>query len=139
MSSSSRFHLAVPVHDLATTRHFYAEILGCEQGRQSDHWIDWNLFGNQLVTHLAQSSDARPTSEVDGHQVPVPHFGVLLTAQEFHALADRVAASGTPFVIEPYLRFPGQPGEQWTMFFCDPCANALEFKAFTDDAAVFAV
>jgi extradiol dioxygenase family protein len=137
--ASSRFHLAVPVDDLAAARTFYGEVLGCTQGRASDHWIDWDLYGNQFVTHLApEATGERPTSEVDGHQVPVPHYGVLLEADEFHALAERVSASGTPFVIEPYLRFAGRPAEQWTMFFLDPAGNALEFKAFTDDAAVFA-
>ncbi len=139
MANSARFHLAVPVHDLATARVFYGEVLGCAQGRESDHWIDWDLFGNQFVTHLAPAvTSERPTSEVDGHAVPVPHYGVLLGTDDFHALAGRVAASGTPFVIEPYLRFAGKPAEQWTMFFLDPAGNALEFKAFTDDAAVFA-
>jgi extradiol dioxygenase family protein len=137
--ASARFHLAVPVHDLDAARTFYGDVLGCAQGRASDHWIDWDLYGNQFVTHLApEATGERPTSEVDGHQVPVPHYGVLLEAEEFHALAGRVSASGTPFVIEPYLRFAGRPAEQWTMFFLDPAGNALEFKAFTDDAAVFA-
>lgn len=137
--SSSRFHLAVPVDDLAAARTFYGEVLGCTQGRESDHWVDWDLFGNQFVTHLAPRATApRPTSEVDGHDVPLPHYGVLLDPEEFHALAGRLAAAGTDFVIEPYLRFAGRPAEQWTMFFLDPAGNALEFKAFTDDAAVFA-
>lgn len=139
MGISGRFHLAVPVDDLVAARVFYGEVLGCEQGRESDHWIDWNLFGHQFVTHLAPTSEGdRSTSEVDGHRVPVPHFGVLLQREDFHALADRLADAGTAFVIEPYLRFPGQRAEQWTMFFCDPAGNALEFKAFTDDSGVFA-
>jgi len=137
--TNSRFHLAVPVDDLAQARAFYGDVLGLEQGRESDHWIDWNLFGHQLVTHLAPPAQGqRPTSDVDGHEVPIPHFGVLLEADEFDALAARLTAAGTRFLIDPYLRFPGQRGEQWTMFFIDPAGNALEFKAFTDDSAVFA-
>ncbi|GAA1711152.1 VOC family protein [Fodinicola feengrottensis] len=140
MSPLPRFHLAVPVDDLAAARHFYGEVLGCEQGRSSDRWIDWNLRGHQFVTHLAPGHEARAAhNPVDGHDVPVPHFGLLLTVEEFHVLADRLRAAGTAFVIEPYLRFQGQPGEQWTMFLTDPAANAMEFKAFADDAQVFAV
>lgn len=139
MATLARFHLAVPVFDLPAARVFYGEVLGCPQGRESDHWIDWDLFGHQFVTHLAPAPEGqRPTSEVDGHRVPVPHYGVLLEADDFHALAERVSSAGVPFVIAPYQRFAGQPAEQWTMFFCDPSGNALEFKAFTDDAAVFA-
>jgi extradiol dioxygenase family protein len=139
MAALGRFHLAVPVSDLPSARTFYGHVLGCQQGRESDHWIDWDLYGHQFVTHLAPPADGeRPTSEVDGHRVPVPHYGVLLEPAAFHALAERVRAAGVPFVIEPYLRFAGQRAEQWTMFFCDPSGNALEFKAFTDDSAVFA-
>jgi extradiol dioxygenase family protein len=138
--AQSRFHLAVPVDDLGAARRFYGEVLGCRQGRASDHWVDWDLYGHQLVTHLAPATSGdRPTSDVDGHAVPVPHFGVLLSTEEFTALADRLTAAGTTFLLPPRLRFPGQPGEQWTMFFCDPAGNALEFKAFADDGAVFAV
>jgi extradiol dioxygenase family protein len=138
--ATSRFHLAVPVDDLAAARRFYGEVLGCRQGRESDHWVDWDLYGHQLVTHLAPPARGeRPTSDVDGHAVPVPHFGVLLTTEQFHDLARRLEAAGTTFLIAPYLRFAGQPGEQWTMFFGDPAGNALEFKAFADDEAVFAV
>ncbi|HET7304756.1 MAG TPA: VOC family protein [Segeticoccus sp.] len=135
-----RFHLAVPVEDLAAARRFYGEVLGLEQGRSADTWVDWNLHGHQFVTHLAPSSAAgeRGRNAVDGHEVPVPHFGLLLTVSEFHWLAERLRAAGTEFVIEPYLRFEGQPGEQWTMFLLDPAGNALEFKAFADDAQVFA-
>lgn len=139
MTTLGRFHLAVPVSDLPAARHFYGTVLGCRKGRESDHWVDWDLFGHQFVTHLAPAPEGeRPTSEVDGHAVPVPHYGVLLGASEFHKLAGRLRDAGVPFVIEPYLRFAGQPAEQWTMFFCDPAGNALEFKAFTDDSAVFA-
>jgi extradiol dioxygenase family protein len=134
-----RFHLAVPVSDLTAARHFYSEIIGCEQGRSADTWIDWNLSGHQFVTHLAPSRTEQIHNPVDGHDVPVPHFGLILTIPEFHALADRLRAAGTRFVIEPYLRFEGQPGEQWTMFLHDPAGNALEFKAFADDSQVFAI
>ncbi|MGC5342055.1 VOC family protein [Streptomyces sp. DT24] len=137
-----RFHLAVPVDDLDAAGVFYGEVLGCARGRSSGTWTDWDLYGHQLVTHLAPVLAAGPDEgrygSVDGHQVPVPHFGVLLSAEDFHALAARIGRAGTPFVIEPYLRFAGEPAEQWTMFLCDPAGNALEFKAFTDDAQVFA-
>jgi uncharacterized protein len=135
-----RFHLAVPVDDLAAARRFYGEVLGCPQGRSSQAWIDWDLRGHQFVTHLTpggpREHDHNP---VDGHDVPVPHFGLLLSVPDFHVLAERLRAAATEFVIEPYLRFAGQPGEQWTMFLKDPAGNALEFKAFADDAQVFAV
>jgi extradiol dioxygenase family protein len=134
-----RFHLAVPVDDLDAARHFYGELLGLSQGRSADTWVDWNLHGHQFVTHLAPSRSERVHNPVDGHDVPVPHFGLLLQVEEFQALADRLRAAGTKFVIEPYLRFEGLPGEQWTMFLLDPAGNALEFKAFADDAQVFAV
>lgn len=133
-----RFHLAVPVDDLEAARAFYGEVLGCPQGRSSDTWIDWNLHGHQFVTHLAPSRHGTGHGSVDGHEVPVPHFGLLLTVERFHELADRLRAAGTAFVIEPYQRFAGSPGEQWTMFFRDPAGNAIEIKAFTDDAQVFA-
>ena len=133
-----RFHLAIPVHDLGAAREFYGRALACPQGRESESWVDWDLFGHQLVTHLAPGGGDAAVNSVDGHEVPVPHFGVLLSAEMFHVLAERIRAAGVPFVIEPHLRFAGQPGEQWTMFFRDPSGNALEFKAFADDAAVFA-
>ena len=134
-----RFHLAVPVDDLAAARTFYGELIGCAQGRSADTWIDWNLHGHQFVTHLAPERAHRVHNPVDGHDVPVPHFGLILTIPEFHRLADRFRAARTSFVIDPYLRFEGLPGEQWTMFLLDPAGNALEFKAFADDAQVFAV
>jgi uncharacterized protein len=133
-----RFHLAMPVDDLAAARHFYGEVLGLEQGRSADTWVDWNLNGHQFVTHLAPKGPERVHNPVDGHDVPVPHFGLILEIAEFHELADRLRAAGTTFVIEPYVRFAGQPGEQWTMFLLDPAGNAMEFKAFADDAQVFA-
>jgi extradiol dioxygenase family protein len=139
MRARPAVHLAVPVDDLAAARAFYGGLLGLAEGRCTDHWIDWDLHGHQLVTHLV-GGPVRPAgdSEVDGHDVPVPHFGLLLSAGAFHELADRLRAAGTEFLIEPYRRFPGQPGEQWTMFFRDPAGNALEFKAFRDESQVFA-
>lgn len=139
MDAHPRFHLAIPVDDLDAARAFYGDVLGCPQGRESDQWVDWNLYGHQLVTHVAPPrSGPQPTNEVDGHAVPVPHFGVLLEVDAFHELAERLTAAGTKFLIEPYLRFAGQAGEQWTMFFPDPAGNALEFKAFAHDSYVFA-
>jgi extradiol dioxygenase family protein len=133
-----RFHLAMPVDDLTAARHFYGQVVGLPQGRSADTWIDWNLHGHQVVTHLAPER-ARPVrNPVDGHDVPVPHFGLILTVPEFHALAERLKAAAVDFVIEPYVRFAGETGEQWTMFLLDPAGNALEFKAFADDSQVFA-
>jgi extradiol dioxygenase family protein len=134
-----RFHLAMPVDDLDAAARFYGDVLGLERGRSSDRWIDWNLHGHQFVTHLVPGRSERSSNPVDGHDVPVPHFGLLLTVERFHELADRLRDAGTAFVIEPYVRFEGQPGEQWTMFLLDPAGNALEFKAFADDDQVFAV
>ncbi|MGZ0153394.1 VOC family protein [Kribbella sp. WER1] len=136
--SLPRFHLAMPVDDLDAARHFYGTVLGLAQGRSSDTWIDWNLRGHQFVTHLAPERAQRIHNPVDGHDVPVPHFGLILAVDEFQRFAERLRAAATAFVIEPYVRFQGQPGEQWTMFFLDPAGNALEFKAFADDAQVFA-
>ena len=133
-----RFHLAVPVDDLDAARRFYGGVLGLEEGRSDERWIDWNLFGHQFVTHLVDQRAAQAHNPVDGHDVPVPHFGVLLDPEAFHALASRLRDAGTDFVIEPYLRFEGQPGEQWTMFLLDPAGNAIECKAFAYDAQVFA-
>jgi uncharacterized protein len=133
-----RFHLAVPVDDLDAARHFYGTVLGLAQGRSADSWIDWDLHGHQFVTHRVAGRRQVAHNPVDGHDVPVPHFGLLLSVDDFHALAERLRTGGTQFVVEPYLRFAGQPGEQWTMFLLDPAGNALEFKAFADDAQVFA-
>jgi extradiol dioxygenase family protein len=133
------FHLAFPVHDLAAARAFYGDVLGCPEGRSSEQWIDFDLFGHQIVAHL--DADAEPqavANEVDGHHVPVPHFGVVLTMNDWEALAARVEAAGVAFGIAPHVRFKGQVGEQATMFFCDPSGNALEFKAFADDDMLFA-
>ncbi|MDT7785390.1 MAG: uncharacterized protein QOF58_3809 [Pseudonocardiales bacterium] len=139
MPNIPRFHLAMPVDDLDAARRFYGETLGLPQGRSSDKWIDWNLHGHQFVTHLAPGKAERVHNPVDGHDVPVPHFGLVLTVDEFEKLAGKLQAAGTKFVIEPYVRFKGEPGEQWTMFLLDPAGNALEFKAFADDSQVFAV
>lgn len=136
--SIPRFHLAMPVDDLQAARDFYGGVLGLAQGRSSDTWVDWNLHGHQFVTHLAPGRSTGIHNPVDGHDVPVPHFGLVLSVEDFHELAGRLRDAGTDFVIEPYVRFEGQPGEQWTMFFHDPAGNALEFKAFADDAQVFA-
>ncbi|MBB5710067.1 VOC family protein [Sphingomonas xinjiangensis] len=133
------FHLAFPVHDLAAARSFYGGVLACPEGRSSDHWIDFDLFGHQIVAHLdAAAKPVTAASAVDGHDVPVPHFGVVLTMSDWEALAARVEAAGIPFGIAPHVRFQGQVGEQATMFFRDPSGNALEFKAFADDALLFA-
>ncbi|MGY0055496.1 VOC family protein [Streptomyces sp. LZ34] len=133
-----RFHLAMPVDDLAAARHFYGQVLGLEQGRSADTWVDWNLNGHQFVTHLAPGRAQHAHNPVDGHDVPVPHFGLILDVPAFQELADRLRAADTTFVIEPYVRFEGEAGEQWTMFLLDPAGNALEFKAFADDSQVFA-
>lgn len=132
------FHLAFPVHDLAAARAFYGNILGCEEGRSDAGWIDFNLFGHQIVAHL--SADCRPEVRrpVDGEDVPVPHFGVVLDVGGFDELAARLEAAGVAFVIAPTLRFAGAVGEQKIMFIRDPSGNALEFKAFADDASLFA-
>ena len=133
------FHLAFPVHDLSAARHFYRDALGCNEGRSSDHWIDFDLYGHQLVAHLDPDMIPRPIhNAVDGQAVPVPHFGVILTMPQWEALAQRLHAAGTVFGLEPHIRFQGQVGEQATMFFTDPSGNALEFKAFADDGQIFA-
>lgn len=131
------FHFAFAVDDLDAARAFYGGVLGCREGRSSKRWIDFDLYGHQIVAHLAPAS-ARSISAVDGHDVPVPHFGVVLTMDDWRALADRLAAAGIDFGIAPHIRFKGQVGEQATMFFRDPSGNALEFKAFADDAMLFA-
>lgn len=135
-----RFHLAIPVDDLAAARHFYGEVLGCPEGRSAPTWVDWDLYGHQLVTHLDADAGEHVVArnDVDGDHVPVPHFGVLLDTDAFHSLAARLTGGAVRFEVEPRLRFAGEPGEQWTMFVVDPAGNALEFKAFADDAQVFA-
>ena len=138
MPAIAPFHLAFPVDDLARARTFYGQTLGCPEGRSSAEWIDFNFFGHQIVAHLAPPKAGDHHNEVDGHDVPVPHFGVVLAWDDFHALAGRLQAQGFTFVIEPDIRFAGQVGEQATMFFRDPAGNALEFKAFRDIGQLFA-
>jgi extradiol dioxygenase family protein len=137
--ASDPFHLAIPVHDLDAARAFYGGVLGCPEGRSSETWIDFDLFGHQLVAHLvAGRAPTEPDSNVvDGHDVPVPHYGVVLTMARFTALADRLTAARIQFVIAPCVRFQGEPGEQATMFFRDPSGNAIEFKAFKDRRSLF--
>ena len=133
------FHLAFPVHDLAAARAFYGAVLGCREGRSSEQWIDFDLYGHQIVAHLApDAAGVVHHNPVDAHDVPVPHFGAILSMEQWHGLAERLRAAGVRFVIEPGIRFKGQPGEQATMFFLDPSGNALEFKAFADLRQVFA-
>ena len=140
MSALRPFHIAFPVDDLAAARQFYGTVLQCPEGRSSADWIDFDLFGHQIVAHLAPPEGRKPAhhNPVDGHDVPVPHFGVVLSLEQWQALADRLRAHGVRFVIEPTIRFKGQPGEQATMFFLDPAGNALEFKAFKDLGQLFA-
>jgi len=134
------FHLAVPVDDLGKARAFYGGLLGCPEGRSSDHWVDFDFFGHQFVVHLKSSNEISKVihNPVDGHDVPVPHFGVVLEWEVWQSLAGRLREKGIQFVIEPYIRFKGQVGEQATMFFYDPAGNALEFKAFKDMGQLFA-
>lgn len=128
----------MPVDDIAAAKTFYGEVLGLEQGRSAQTWVDWNLQGHQLVTHVVPERRQRVHNTVDEHAVPVPHFGLILTVEKFHELAGRLRAADVDFVVEPYVRFQGEVGEQWTMFLLDPAGNALEFKAFADDSQVFA-
>ena len=134
------FHIAFPVNDLAAARHFYGDLLGCPEGRSSTQWIDFDLFGHQIVAHHKPSKGAaiQHHNAVDGHDVPVPHFGVVLPMETWETLAERLRAAKIDFVIEPYIRFKGEVGEQATMFFLDPSGNALEFKAFADLSQLFA-
>lgn len=135
------FHLAIPVYDLEAARDFYTRVLGLEEGRSSAQWVDLNFYGHQLVIHehpKTPSQESAHTNAVDGHEVPVPHFGVVLGWEQWEALAERLTSFNTTFVIEPYVRFKGQVGEQATLFFLDPCGNALEFKAFKDRSQLFA-
>jgi len=139
MSVSHPFHLAFPVDSLEQARAFYGALLGCPEGRSSPDWVDFDLYGHQIVAHLAPgAARGGPASVVDGDSVPVRHFGVVLPMREWEALAVKLRAAGTRFVIEPHVRFKGEPGEQATMFFLDPCGNALEFKAFHDLGQLFA-
>lgn len=133
------FHLAFPVKDLEQTKTFYGDLLGCEMGRSAERWVDFDFFGHQLSAHLRpEALDHEPTNEVDGKKVPVRHFGAILEWKQWHQLADKLKAEGISFIIEPYIRFQGQIGEQATMFFLDPSGNALEFKSFKDPSQIFA-
>lgn len=132
------FHLAIPVHNLEEARKFYGEFLGFKEGRSNEKWIDWDFYGHQLVTHFSGEKSKKIDNPVDGHKVPVPHFGVVLTWQDWHDLADKLKAANIKFIIEPYIRFRGKLGEQATMFFFDPSGNALEFKSFKDPSQLFA-
>ncbi|MGC2238820.1 MAG: VOC family protein [Pyrinomonadaceae bacterium] len=133
------FHLAFPVKDLSEARAFYGGILECEEGRSSDIWIDFNLFGHQIVTHLApEEAGIRATNDVDADHVPIPHFGIVLPMDEWRVFAEKLKSKNVEFIIEPKIRFAGEVGEQATMFFLDPSGNALEFKGFNDFSQIFA-
>lgn len=141
MSALRPFHIAFPVDDLNAARHFYGTVLGLPEGRSAEQWIDFNLFGHQIVAHHKPKAGEAPdlhSNPVDGHEVPIPHFGVVLTQADWETLAKRARAAEIKFIIEPYTRFRGEPGEQSTMFFLDPAGNALEFKAFADLGQLFA-
>jgi extradiol dioxygenase family protein len=138
MNNLRPFHLAVPVKDLNETRIFYREVMGFEEGRSSDRWVDFNFYGHQFVIHMVDEKAGLEVNPVDGHSVLVPHYGVVLLWDDWEKLADRLKAANIEFVIEPYIRFEGKVGEQATMFFHDPSGNALEFKAFRNDADIFA-
>jgi len=132
------FHLAVPVKDLGETRAFYRDVMGFEEGRSSDRWVDFNFYGHQFVIHLAEKHRRPSHNSVDGHEVPVPHFGIILKWKDWEYLSNRLKSANVTFEIEPYVRFKGEAGEQATMFFLDPSGNALEFKAFKNDSEIFA-
>ena len=137
--TTSTFHLAFPVHDLQATRDFFCNILGCKTGRSAERWIDFDFFGHQLVAHYVSEEEAPvQTNSVDEQSVPVRHFGVILSWDEWHALAEKLRTAGTKFLIEPNIRFEGEVGEQATMFFTEPCGNAIEFKSFKDMSQIFA-
>lgn len=139
MTALCPFHLAFPVDDLAAARDFYGNLLGCSEGRSSPEWVDFNFYGHQIVAHLAPGeAGAGPANAVDGHGVPVRHFGVVLSMAQWQEAAERLTAAGVDFIIEPYIRFKGEPGEQATMFFLDPSGNAIEMKAFADIGNLFA-
>ncbi|MBW2938682.1 VOC family protein [Aureisphaera sp. CAU 1614] len=139
MSQNLRpFHLAIPVNNIEINRTFYRDVLGCKEGRSSDHWVDFDFFGHQLVIHLKEEKNESVSNPVDGKEVPIPHFGVVLDMQTFETFAEDLKKKGIQFIIEPYIRFKGEVGEQATMFFKDPSGNALEFKAFRNLDQLFA-
>jgi extradiol dioxygenase family protein len=138
MNNLSPFHLAIPVKEITETRSFYRDILGCKEGRSSDHWVDFDFFGHQLVIHIKDvKKNIKVENKVDGKDVPIPHFGVVLEWNQFHSFSKKLKEKNIEFLIEPYIRFEGQPGEQATMFFKDPSGNALEFKSFKDLNKIF--
>ena len=136
MKSLRPFHLAIPVDCLDKARNFYGSKLGFEEGRSNDHWIDYNFFGHQLVCHIGELNKSN-NNEVDGKDVPIPHFGIILEWDDFDSFSSKLKAENINFIIKPYLRFSGLPGEQKTMFFKDPFGNALEFKSFKQDSEIF--
>ena len=138
MTSHPRFHLAFPVRDLSEARRFYGGLLGCPEGRSSPEWVDFDFYGHQIVAHLCNTGGGVATNEVDGEDVPVRHFGVILDLPAWEASTNKLRAAGVNFIVEPQIRFKGLPGEQATCFFLDPSGNALELKAFADDSMVFA-
>ena len=139
MKNLSPFHLAIPVNNITKCKIFYKEILGCIEGRSSDNWVDFDLFGHQLVIHFQESNNKNlHTNPVDGKDVPIPHFGVILEWENFKIFSSKLEKKGVEFIIKPYIRFEGEPGEQATMFFKDPSGNALEFKSFKDSSQIFA-
>jgi len=139
MTRITPFHVAIPVHDVQLARSFYRDIMGCPEGRSDEKWVDFDLYGHQFVIHYKpKTEEVTHTNAVDGHQVPIPHYGVVLDWADWEILAERLKKASIEFVIKPYIRFEGQPGEQATMFFLDPCGNALEFKAFKDISQMFA-
>ena len=139
MKNLSPFHLAIPVNNIQKCKIFYKEILGCMEGRSSDNWVDFDLFGHQLVIHFHESNNKNlHTNPVDGKDVPIPHFGVILEWENFKRFSSKLEKKGVEFIIKPYIRFEGEPGEQATMFFKDPSGNALEFKSFKDSSQIFA-
>ena len=139
MKNLSPFHLAIPVNNIAKCKIFYKEILGCVEGRSSDNWVDFDFFGHQLVIHFQESNNKNlHTNPVDGKDVPIPHFGVILEWENFKRFSSKLEKKGVEFIIKPYIRFEGEPGEQATMFFKDPSGNALEFKSFKDSSQIFA-
>ena len=138
MSTLRPFHLAFPVSDIHDTKIWYTKMLGCTVGRESDRWIDFNFFGHQISAHLSDQSDMLAHNEVDNHQVPTRHFGIILTPSDWETLSKRLANKGAEFVIKPYTRFKGEKGEQSTLFIKDPSGNCLEFKSFKSDKMIFA-
>ena len=136
MKNLRPFHLAIPVDCLDKARDFYGSKLGFEEGRSDDHWIDYNFFGHQLVCHIGELNKSN-NNEVDGKDVPIPHFGIILEWDDFDSFSSKLKTENINFIIEPYLRFSGLPGEQKTMFFKDPFGNALEFKSFKQDSEIF--